>query len=40
MNTDTFSIYFQNMSYYFWMTAWIKNVNNFQILKVQPQGAA
>ena len=40
MNTDTFVIYFQNMSYYFWMTAWMNNVNNFQIVKVQPQGAA
>ena len=22
------------MSYYFWMMAWMKNVNNFQIAKV------
>ena len=28
---------FENMSYYFWMTKWIKNVNNFKIAKAQPQ---
>ena len=26
------------MSYYFWKIMWMKNVNNFQIAKVQPQG--
>ena len=26
--------------YYFWMQRWMKNVNNFQIAKVQPQGVA
>ena len=42
MNTDTpvLLLIFENMSYYFWMTTWIKNVNNFQIVKVQPQGVA
>ena len=23
---------------YFWMITWIKNVNNFEIAKVQPEG--
>ena len=38
MNTDTYVLLciFQNMSNYFRM----KNMNSFQILKVQPQGAA
>ena len=27
MNTNTFS-FFQNMSYYFWMIMWMKNVND------------
>ena len=42
MNTDTpvLLLIFQNMSYYFWMIMFMKNVNNFQIAKVQPQGVA
>ena len=42
MNTDTFFLLLllQNMSYCFWMITWIKNVNNFQIAKVQPQCVA
>ena len=28
------------MSYYFWIITWMKNANNFQIPKVQPQGVA
>ena len=42
INTDTLSLLltFQNMSYYFSVITWMKNVNNFQIAKVQPQGIA
>ena len=42
MNTDTLVLLliFQNMSYYFWMITWIKNVNNFEIGTVQPHGVA
>ena len=41
MNTDTLILLliFQNMSY-FWTMKWMKNVNNFQLVKVQPQGVA
>ena len=28
------------MSYYFWMITWIKNMNNSQVAKVEPQGVA
>ena len=39
MNTDTCSFdYFVEYVHYFWMITWIKNVNNFQIAKVQSQG--
>ena len=40
MNTDVLVLLLiiENTSYYFWMIAWINNVNNFQIAKVQPQG--
>ena len=40
MNIDTLVLllFFKNISNYFWMITWIKNVNNFQIAKVQPQG--
>ena len=31
---------FQNMSYYFWMITWMKNVNSFKIAGVQPLGVA
>ena len=36
MNTDTLVLLliFQNISYYFWMIMWRKNVNNFKIAKV------
>ena len=42
MNTDTLALLliFKNMPYYFWMITWMKNVNNFQAAKVQPQGVA
>ena len=30
----------QDISYYLWMITWMKKVNNFQITKVQPWGAA
>ena len=41
MNRDilVLLLIFWNMSYYFWMITWMKNVNNFQIAKVQPYGA-
>ena len=38
MNTHLLFSYFQNMSHYFWALRWMKNVNNFQIAKVQPHG--
>ena len=40
MNTDglALSLNFWNMSYYFWMIIWIKNVNNFQIAKGSASG--
>ena len=39
MNTDTLVLLltFSNMSYYFWMITWIKNVYNFQVAKVHSQ---
>ena len=42
MNSDTLVLLltFKDMSYYFWMITLMKNVNNFQIAKVQPQGVA
>ena len=43
MNTDTLVlllIFLIIMSGYFWMITSMKNVNNFQIAKVQPQGVA
>ena len=39
MNTDTLVlllIFQTHLSDYFWMMTWIKNVNSFQIAKVQP----
>ena len=41
MNTDTLalSLIFQNMSYFFCIITWMKNVNNFQAAKVKPQNA-
>ena len=37
MNTDTLVLLliFQNIYYHFWMTTFMKNVNNFQRAKVQ-----
>ena len=35
MNTDTLV-----MSFYSWIITWMKDVNSFQITKVQPQGVA
>ena len=42
MKTDTlaFQFIFQNISYYFWIITWLKNVNNFQIVNVHPRGDA
>ena len=42
MNTDMLVLLltFQSKSHYFCMITWTKNVNNFQIAKVQPQGFA
>ena len=42
MNTDKFFVLlvFKNIFYYFWTITWIKNVNNFQIAKVQPRNVA
>ena len=42
MNIDTrvLLLIFKNMSYYFWMITWMKNVNSLQIPKVQPQVVA
>ena len=42
MNTDTLVLLliFSNLSYWFWIITLMKNVNNFQIAKVQPQGVA
>ena len=42
MNADSIVLLpvFQNMSYYFRIIKWIKNVNNFQIANVQFQGVA
>ena len=36
MNTDTLVLLFY--SDYFWMIIYIKNVNNFQIKNIQPEG--
>ena len=36
MNKDTAIFIFYNL----WMITWIKNVNNFQMAKIQPQGVA
>ena len=40
MNTGTLVLLliFQNISYYFWMIMWMKDLNNFQIAIVQPLG--
>ena len=42
MNIDKFVLLliFYSMAYYFWMMLLMKNVNHFQIAKVQPQGFA
>ena len=42
MNTNTLLLLFvvKNIFFYFWMITWIKNLNDFQKAKVQPQGVA
>ena len=42
MNADTLVLLliFYNMSCYFWMITLMKNVNNFQVAKVQPWSVA
>ena len=42
MNRDTIVrlLIFQYMSHYFWIITWMRNVNNFQIAKVQPESVA
>ena len=42
MNIDTLALLliFLNISCYSEMITWMKDVNNFQIAKVQPQGVA
>ena len=42
INTDTLVLLliFQNMSYYFWMITWMKDLDDFLITKVQAQGVA
>ena len=42
MNADALALLpiFQNVSYRYWMITLMKNVNNFQIAKVHPQGIA
>ena len=39
MNTDIFFLFltFQSTTQYFWMIMWTKNMNNFQIAKLQHQ---
>ena len=37
---DLLLLIIQSESYNFWMIMWMKNVNNFQIAKVQPQRVA
>ena len=39
-DTLAFLFSFENMSYNFWMITWMKNVNNFEIAKVQLQSVA
>ena len=37
MNTDILVLLLIfNMSYFFWMIAWMKNMNDFQMAKVPP----
>ena len=40
IDTLVILLIFENMSYYFWLIIRMKNVNNFRIAKVQPQGTA
>ena len=42
MNTDTLVrlLIFYNMHYNFSMITWMRNANNFQIAKIQPEGDA
>ena len=38
--TSLFFVYFLKYLQLFWIITWMKNANNFQIVKVQPQGVA
>ena len=38
--TYLFFVHFWNKSHYFWMITWMRKANNFQTVKVQPQGVA
>ena len=40
MNNHEQQYYFLEYVVLLWMITWMKNVNNFQIAKVQPQGVA
>ena len=40
MNNHEQQHYFLEYVVLLWMITWMKNVNNFQIAKVQPQGVA
>ena len=39
MKTDIFAYFLEN-ALFFWMIIWMKNVNKFQIAKIQPKDAA
>ena len=40
MKTDIFAYFLENALLFFWMITWMKNVNKFQIAKIQPKDAA
>ena len=40
MKTDIFAYFLENVFLFFWMIIWMKNVNKFQIAKIQPKDAA
>ena len=40
MNNHEQQYYFLEYVVLLWMITWMKNVNNFQIAKVQPRGVA
>ena len=39
MKADIFAYFLEN-ALFFWMIIWMKNVNKFQIAKIQPKDAA